>query len=426
MSGLTDHLLLFGLVLALLFSAFFSGIETGLISLNRIALRHREENGERRAVILGRLLRNPERLLATILVGNNLVNVTATLLFLMWATTIWGSARAELITPLLLTPLLLIFGEIVPKTLFRHKADTLAPFFARLLRAVHRLLSPAVTILTSVTNRMTGFAGGDEKQSPFMTREDIRLLFVEGEKGGAIERDERELIHGVIDFGGATAREVMVPRIDIVAIKEDATWEEACETFEEHGYSRLPVYDDDIDNIVGMIYIFDLMRKGKPPSESSIREFIRPIQLVPESKKIEALLQEFRDEHAFIAIVVDEYGGTAGLVTLEDLIEEIFGEIRDEYEKEEAPKVRRRKGAIVLSARMHTDEAEELLDIKFPEGEYETVGGFVLEQLERIPRKGESFQYGAYHVTIIEASERAVTRVRFVRSREPDITTKKK
>ena len=426
MTALADYVLLIGLFLTLLFSAFFSGIETGLISINRIALRRREENGDRRAAILGRLLENPERLLATILVGNNLVNVTATLLFLLWATTIWGSAWAERVTPLLLTPLLLIFGEIVPKTLFRHKADTLAPFFARLLQAVHRLLGPAVTMLTNVTSRMTSFNEDDEKQSPFMTREDIRLLFVEGEKGGAIESDERELIHGVIDFRGATAREVMVPRIDIIAVKEDATWEEACETFEEHGYSRLPVYDDEIDNIVGMIYIFDLMRGGNPPDESSIREFIRPIRFVPESKMIEDLLQEFRDEHSFIAIVVDEYGGTAGLVTLEDLIEEIFGEIRDESEKMEAPKFRRRKGGIVLSARMHTDEAEELLNIKFPEGEYETVGGFILEQLERIPRRGENFQYGPYQVTILEASERAVTRVRFMISREPGVTTRKK
>lgn len=412
MSGIAGILLPLALALTLLLSAFFSGAETGLISLNRIALRRREEAGERRAVILGKLLRKPERLLATILVGNNLVNVTATLVFLIWATGLWGSARAEWLTPLVLTPLLLVLGEILPKTTFRHRADTLAPVFAPFLRAAVWALSPGVAGLTRITNRLTGFLGGDEKRSPFMSREDVRLLFLEGEKEGVIEEDERELIHGVIDFGTTTVREVIVPRIDMVAVRDDATWKEVCETFEAHRHSRLPVYHEKIDEIVGMVYIFDLMRAGGPPDGNSIREFIREIPFIPESKRIQDLLQELRQKQMFMAIVVDEYGGTAGLVTLEDLIEEIFGEIHDEYDVHELPVTDLGEGLFVLDARMHKDEAEELLGVKLPEGEYETVGGFIFERLERVPRKGESFQYENCQVTILEATERAVTRVR--------------
>jgi CBS domain containing-hemolysin-like protein len=427
MNGLADIVLPLVLFLTFLLSAFFSGMETGLISLNRIALRRREEEGDRRAAILAKLLQRPERLLATILVGNNLVNVTATIILLVWATRLLNSpAKAEWLTPLVLTPLLLIMGEILPKTTFRRKADVLAPAFAQLLRAVVFLFSPAVTILTGFTDRLAAFLGDDERRSPFMNREDIRLLFLEGEKGGTIEKDERELIHGVIDFGTTTVREVIVPRIDIVAVKDSATWEEVCEVFETHGHSRLPVYRDKIDQIVGMVYIFDLMRAQDPPEGGSIREFIREVPFIPESKRIQDLLQEFRQKQMFMAIVVDEYGGTAGLVTLEDLIEEIFGEIRDEYDAKELPGTDLGEGVFILDARMHTDEAEELLEIEFPDGEYETVGGFIFEKLARVPRKGESFQYENYQVTILEATDRAVTRVRFKRDRVQRKTRKRK
>ncbi|NQU08787.1 MAG: HlyC/CorC family transporter [Candidatus Abyssubacteria bacterium] len=413
MMGLADMLLLAGLLLAILLSAFFSGIETGLISLNRIALRRREEKGERRALMFGKLLQKPEHLLVTILVGYNLVNVTATVIFLMWSTRLWGPARAEWITPLALTPLLLVIGDILPKTIFRHRADTLSPAFAPLLRAIVFLFSPGVNALTRISNRLTGLLGGDEKHSPFMSREDVRLLFLEGERNGAIEEDERELIHGVIDFGTTTVREVIVPRIDMIAVRDDSTWDEVCETFEAHGHSRLPVYHEKIDEIVGMVYIFDLMRAGRAAAGSSIKEFIRDVPFIPESKRIHDLLHEFRQKQMFMAIVVDEYGGTAGLVTLEGLIEEIFGEIRDEYDVKELPVTDLGEGLFVLDARMHSDEAEELLGVKFPGGEYETIGGFIFEQLGRVPKKGESFQYDDCQVTILEATERAVMRVKF-------------
>jgi CBS domain containing-hemolysin-like protein len=391
--SLTDTLLLLGLLVTLLMSACFSGVETGLISLNRITLRQKEEKGDGRAIILSKLLRRPEHLLATILVGNNFVNVTATMIFLIWARGVWGITRAEFMTTLVLTPLILVFGEILPKAIFRHKADTLSPAFARPLGAVVVFFSPVVATLRQATNRLTSLLGGVGKQSPFMSREDVRLMFIEGEEHGVIEEEEREMIKGVIDFGMTTVREIIVPRIDMVAVRDDSTWEEVFEIFEKHGHSRLPVYHEKVDDIVGIVYIFDLMRAGRPTEGGSIKEFIRPVM--------------------FMAIVVDEYGGTAGLVTLEDLIEEIFGEIHDEYDVEKQPVTNLGEGLFVLDARMHRDEAEELLGIALPKGEYETMGGFIFEQLGRIPRKGESFQYDDFEVTVLEATERAVTRLKF-------------
>lgn len=408
-----DIVLLCILFATILMSAFFSGIETGVISLSRIHLKQREEKGDRSARIMTDLLRAPEHLLTTILLGNNLINVTATVVFLLWAARLWGMQRAELLTPLLLTPLILVFGEILPKAVFRHKADTLSLTFAGVLRASTILFAPGVNLLLRITKRLTRFLGRPEDQSPFIGREEIRLMFVGGAQSSAIEKDEQELIKGVIDFGAATVREIMVPRIDIIAVRDDAAWEEVSEVFEKTGHSRLPVYHEKIDDIMGILYIFDIMRAGQLPQKAPISEFIRPVEFIPESKKVHDLLHEFRRKQMFMAIVVDEYGGTGGLVTLEDLIEEIFGEIHDEYDVQRQPVTDLGEGRFVLDARMHKEEAEELLGVELPEGEYETVGGFVLEQMQKIPQRGDSFRFNNFQVTVVDVTERAVRRVQF-------------
>jgi len=408
-----DIVLLCILFATLLMSAFFSGIETGVISLSRVQLKQREEKGDRSARTMSNLLRTPERLLTTILLGNNLINVTATVVFLLWAGRLWGLQRAELLTPLLLTPLILVFGEILPKAVFRQKADSLSLTFAGALRMSTIVFAPGVSFLLRITKRLTRFLGRPEEQSPFIGREEIRLMFLGGEQSGVIEKDERELIKGVIDFGTATVREIMVPRIDVIAVRDDATWEEVCEVFEKSGHSRLPVYHEKIDDIVGILYIFDVMRAGRLPKRASISEFIRPVEFIPEAKKVHDLLHEFRSKQMFMAVVVDEYGGTGGLVTLEDLIEEIFGEIHDEYDVQRQPVTDLGEGRFVLDARMHREEAEELLGVELPEGEYETVGGFVLEQMRKIPQKGDGFRFNNFQVTVVDVTERAVRRVQF-------------
>jgi CBS domain containing-hemolysin-like protein len=333
-----------------------------------------------------------------------------------------------LLTPLLVTPIILIFGEILPKAVFRHRADSLSLVFAGALRSVMVIFSPGVIVLMQITKRLTRSFSGPEKPSPFIGREDIRLMFVGGEESGtAIEKQERDLIKGVIDFGTATVREIMVPRIDIVAVRDDVNWAEACEAIERSGHSRLPVYHEKIDDIVGIVYIFDIMRAKQSSEKKPIRDFVRAVDFIPESKKVHDLLHEFRRKQVFMAIVVDEYGGTGGLVTLEDLIEEIFGEIHDEYDEQQQPVTDLGEGRYVLDARMHKEEVEELLGLDLPEGEYETIGGFVLEQLGKIPKKGDTFRYKDFQVTVIDVTERALRRVQFQSKPEgerPEKTTK--
>ncbi len=411
---LADIVLPVALLIVLCMSAFFSGVETGLISLDRVILKQREETGDENAVILRKLLRKPETVLTTILLGNNLVNVTATIVFLLWAVRIWGSQKGGILTPVILTPFILIFCEILPKAIFRHKADVLTLALASPLRTIMFLFAPAVAVITSVISKVMTFLGGNGKRSPFISREDVRLMFIDDE-GGIIEKDERAMIHGVIDLGTMAVREIVVPRIDMVAVRDDTAWEEIMQIFESSGHSRLPVYHEKIDDIVGIIYVYDIMRTGKSPLEHSIHEYLRPAAFVPESKKVHDLLHELRQKQMFMAIVVDEYGGTAGLVTLEDLIEEIFGEIHDEYDVKRLPLVNAGEGLFVFDGRMHRDEAEELLGLELPKGEYETVGGFILEQLRRIPRKGESFQFNGFKVTVLESTERSVAKVEFKR-----------
>jgi CBS domain containing-hemolysin-like protein len=285
---------------------------------------------------------------------------------------------------------------------------------------VARLLEPATISLVSLFGRARGEWVLPAADAPDEAGQAAQV-FLDAEQEGLIQQDERRLLRLIVDFGGTLAREVMTPRPDIVAIPEDATLNELRALFQEQEYSRIPVYRENLDNIVGFVYVKDLIQVRETPGEERpITSLRRPAYFVPETKKVAELLREFQRAQVQSAIVVDEYGGTAGLVTLEDLLEEIVGEIRDEYDVETEPVVDEGDGSFVFSGKVDVDEVVQRLDVKIDREGFETVGGFLLSRVGRVPAVGECFAVDGLSVQIVEAERRRITKVRMRRSRPED------
>lgn len=397
-------------------SALFSGAETALTALGR----HRASVLASKGVGGMRLwLEEPNRFLATILVANNLVNVGASALVTTVAMgflphTAAGAVAAA--ATFFATLLILVFGEITPKMFARQHAERIARLLAPPLEVLSTVLLPGVKVLTTLSNALIRLFGGKVYKSvPFLTEEELKEIITVGEHEGLLEEEEREMIHSIFEFGETKVSEIMVPRIEMVCVDVEMPFREALGVVIEAGHSRIPVYEGSIDNIVGVLYAKDMLAalaSGPPPS--SIREIMRAPVFVPEGKLVNDLLRELRREKVHIAIVVDEYGGTAGLVTIEDLIEEIVGEIEDEFdEAKEEGLTFLGDGVVIASGRADLDELEEEFGVSLAsEGEAETVAGFVLNRLGRVPAKGETFETGGVRVTVLEADRRHVIRVK--------------
>lgn len=382
-----------GLFILLLLSAFFSGSEIALFSVNKVRIRKLAEEGLSKAVILNRLLERPNRLLATILVGNNIVNVGIAAVITSLAISFFGN-RGVGIAIGVATLMILVFSEITPKAFAAKNAERVSLFVAWPISTLVQLLYPVVRGLVLITTPVIRIFGGETKR-PFITEEEIKMLVEVGEKEGIIEKDEKEMIKSVFKFGDTTAKEVMVPRIDISAIDGNADLEEAKKLVLETGYSRTPVYEENIDNVVGFLFSKDLLKASKPGTK--VKDIMRQAYYVPETKKLDEILDEMQAGKTQMAVVVDEYGGTAGLVTLEDLVEEIVGEILDE--KEELPiKIIDDKTALV-NAKTSIDDVNEALGTIFPEDDFGTLGGLIFNTLGDIPIAGEKVEVD--NVTLI-------------------------
>ncbi len=408
------ELILMGLFLLL--SAFFSGSETALLSINKLRLRHLAEDGHKRAQLVQALINKPNRLLASVLVGNNIVNTGAAALATAIATKmIGGGARAALLATAVVTVLLVVFGEITPKTFASQNSERVAFRVARPISVVMVLLAPVVQLLTAITNQVIKMLGGKvEKQGPFVTQEEIRTLVSVGEEEGVLEEAEREMIDSIFEFGDTEASQVMVPRIDIDSLEADAPLTEALAIINEVGHSRIPVYEETIDNIIGVLYAKDLLKLvncGELTSKTA-RAVMRPAHYIPETKRVDDLLRDMQRKKVHIAIVLDEYGGTAGLVTIEDILEEIVGEIRDEYDREEPTIEILGDGAVLADARVGVDEINEVLETSLPEEEFETISGLIFNLFGRVPKKGETIKFEDLVITVTEILGRRITRVK--------------
>lgn len=385
---------------------FFSGSEIAVISANRIRLRHRADHGDRRAQNLLDLLEVPEQLLATTLVGTNVSVVVATTLATVALIRLFGGA-GELYALLLMWPLALVFGEIVPKTIFQENADRLALRVIRPLRWAMVAFRPISTVVGGVARLLV--ARKEHARSPFVTKEEIESLVHSAERGVDLEVGERLMIRRIFEFGDTPVKEVMVPLVNLVAVPADATPERVIDKVVTSGFSRIPVYRDEIYDIIGLINAFDLLIL--PENVSTIEDIIMPVHYVPEAKRKDDLLRELQQEKVHMAVVVDEYGGAVGIATVEDLFEEIVGEIHDEYDASQAWYKELPDGSYMVDARMELDHLEEEIGLALPLGDYETLGGFLLTHLETIPRTGQAVEVRGARLEVKEADDRSVKSV---------------
>jgi magnesium and cobalt exporter, CNNM family len=388
------YLLLFFVCLVL--SAFFSSSETAFTSLQRYRLEHMLNTKVRGAGRVARLINKPERLLSTILLGNNLVNTAAAALATALVTSWVGPEWGVLVATLSVTIILLVFTETTPKMIATNHAERLSTINARFIEIIGWALTPFVWILEEIASSLSKFFGGTPATKSLASEAEIRTMINVGHKEGTFEESQAEMLQNVFEFGGRPVREVMIPRLEVSWVEDNITVTEFYRIYEEKPYSRFPVFQESQDNVVGILSIKDIimaMAKGTVNGETLIGELIRPPFYTPETKHINELFNEMRDQGAQMAIVVDEYGGTAGIVSLGGLVAEIVGPVGDELGGVEKEYEIINENTFQIDAGMQIDEANEEMGLNLPEGDYETVAGFVLSLLGRIPRQNEKIKY---------------------------------
>ncbi len=387
----------------LVLEGFFSAAEISLISANYRRLTHRAEEGHRGARMALRLLKRPERMVATCLVGSNLAEISNTILVTALLIQ-WFGSWGELGAIVLLPPLILLLAEITPKSIGRQYPTRLAQTLAPLLWVATWVIYP-VTLIFATLSRIVLWLTGAPKTSeiPFITREDLSLVVKKSGPEVDLEAGERRIINRILYFSLRTVKEAMVPLVRVAAIPDTATVAQALEEFRSTRFSRLPVYHRRIDNLVGVLHDFDLL--GEEAGGRSIAPFVRPVQYVPEIKKVDRLLPEMQRQGIHLAVVVDEYGGTVGIVTLEDLLEEIVGEIDDEFDQAVSPFRKLGENHYIINARLEVEALNEALHLDLPPGDYETLAGFIISQVGDLPRAGEQVRWRhlRFVVRLVEA-----------------------
>ena len=419
------------IALLVLAEGFFSGSELALVSADRVAIRAAKEDGGRTARLLAGFLEAPERILTTTLIGTNLCVVSATTVFgLMLATLLTGTEtnsahNTELLTVVFLSPVLLLFGELIPKSLFRRYSARLAPLVIHPLTFLSYVLFPLVAATSFISTRILRLVGAGDDDPMAVSREELRLLLERGEGEPAadegtegIEEEELKMIRRIFDFPAVTAKEVMVPLIDVSALEDSATLEEASDRFIETGFSRLPVFGERIDNIVGVLHAMDVLQAFSFMRRDAVRgktalvsRLMRPVSYVPPNQKVEQLLESLQHQRHSVAVVVDEWGGAEGVITVEDILEEILGEIEDEHDATSSDIRPCGDHEYLVSGRTEVDRFIEVLGDTIPAGSYETVAGFLIGQLGRIPDMGEILECPEAVFTVVRATERAVEEV---------------
>ena len=408
------------IVVGLVIAAFAAAAETSLTSVSRIRMRSLAEDGNKRARTVTRLHADPNAYLSTILTLNTVAVIVVSTATALLIGSYWRNIP-QAVGTIVLSIIVLIFCEIAPKSLALRFNERVALVLAGPVQLLTRLLRPFVGGLSALSRLIVRAATrGHSVRGPFVTEEELKLLLYVGEQEGIVEQEEREMIHGILEMTDKTVREVMVPRVDVVASESTDAIADVIKVIIEYGYSRIPIYEDNIDNIVGVVYAKDLLRHGVVGDDQRpLKAVAREPYYTPEAKHVGELLRDMKERKVHIAVVVDEHGGTAGIVTFEDLIEEIVGPIRDEYDMREVEELQIVSDhEVVVSARFPVDDLKEALDIEVPDVDADTVGGLVYEQLQEIPKVGATIQLGNATLTVEAVRRQGIQSVR-ITSPEP-------
>ena len=391
-----ETLYLVFLFVCLLLSAFFSSSETAFIALQRIRVEHMVNTKVSGADRVAKMLQRPERLLSTILLGNNFVNTAAAALATGLAISIWGAEQGILIATIGVTIILLIFCETTPKTIATQHAERLSLIYARPIEVISWLFTPLVVVLSWIASGFSKLLGGATVPRSLVSEDEIRTMISVGHKEGTVEETEAEMLHKVFEFGDRPVREVMVPRPEVVCIEQGSKLADFLTLYAESPLSRFPVYQENMDNVVGILSVKDVLMaqaKGTISDQSVIDDLVRPAYFTPETKRINELFAEMRDKNYRMCVVVDEFGGTAGIASLSRLVEEIVGPVGDELAAVEKEYEVINEYTFQIDGSMRIEQANEEMGLELPEGDYETVAGFILDLLGRIPKRGEQLKY---------------------------------
>lgn len=404
---------LFIVVILLLLSAFFSSAETALTTVSKMRVRTLAESGNRRAQVLAKVIENPGKLLSAILIGNNIVNLSASSLTTALVINIWGDKIVGVATGVL-TLLILVFGEITPKTLATLYSEQLSMAYATIIYWLMVVATPFIFIMNRLSMGVLFLLRVDpKKKQESITEDELRTIVEVSHEEGVIESEEKKMINNVFDFGDARAKDVMVPRIDMVLIDVNASYDELLELFRQERYTRIPVYEETTDNVIGIINVKDLLLIENKEG-FSIRDYLRQPLYTYEYKKIAELMVEMRETVTNnIVIVLDEYGATAGLITLEDMLEEIVGDIRDEYdEDEEEELVQVAEGEYLVDGSMKLDDLNDDLDLKLESEDYDSIGGLVIGLLDHLPEEGEEVNCDGVRLVVDHVDKNRIDKIR--------------
>ena len=409
------------LAICLVLSAFFSGSETAFISLQRFRLEYLISTEVKNAKKVGRLIEKPEKFLSVVLLGNTLVNAAAAALATAIAVYFWGEQVGIIIATIALTVVLLIFCEATPKTIAAQHAERLSMLLHRPVQLISWLFTPFVIVLSWIASAFTRIVGGTLVPRSIISDEEIRTMISVGREEGTVEEAEAKMLHKVFDFGDRPVLEIMVPRLEVSAIPQGSTIADFLNLYTGSPISRFPVFKENMDNIVGILSVKDVLMaraRGIINNDSTIDDLVRPAYFTPRTKLVNELFFEMRDNNYRMAVLVDEYGGTAGIVSLSRLVEEIVGEVGDELTGPEKDYEVINDYTFQIDGGMHITEANEEMELGLPEGEdYETVAGFILNLLGHIPRRNEQLRYRGLKIVITEMKGQKIEKILLTRER---------